>query len=320
MDALEAYFVDSSTWNELELGPPPTEVDNRIPQAVKVRMNDRLRKRDERRRDRDAAIAKQAEADQQLRTRLVQGTFGNFMQGPGLDDLSPVKSMIADGVPMEHILIGLKRRCDRRIDPHAAPLASWRDERFLTEVARAALLGGLMPKLVAGWAAAGMAPARAADASEASQAIQEPPTTSQNAPAVPPANGRAHPGGDAAELGSQAAALLQKFGRPDAQAALAHAGEGHASAPQPVDRKPVAPGREAILAAFARNRTAPPPATPQPRPARQVDPEPLSDEATDELIQGWKAGNLPWPRRLLGGEPGHADCRLSPAALRRNRL
>jgi hypothetical protein len=56
---------------------------------------------------------------------------------------------------------------------------------------------------------------------------------------------------------------------------------------------------------------------------RQAEPKPreeLSPEAIDELIAGWRAGNLAWPRRLLGEEPGHPDCRPSPSVLRRNGL
>jgi hypothetical protein len=106
---------------------------------------------------------------------------------------------------------------------------------------------------------------------------------------------------------------------------------------------PVAEGRAQVLAAFGRTRTppspqpAPPqPAPPQPRPAqRQAAPaerpwfsgrempqpqEALSDEAVDELIAGWRAGNLAWPPRFLGGEPGNPDCRLSRETLRRNGL
>jgi hypothetical protein len=103
--------------------------------------------------------------------------------------------------------------------------------------------------------------------------------------------------------------------------------------PAPVDAEmPEAqPTRTSILAAFARNRTpsSPQPAPPQPRPAElpwfagQQAPkarENLSDEAVDELIAGWRCGNLAWPRRLLGGEPGNPDCRLSRETLRRNGL
>jgi hypothetical protein len=79
------------------------------------------------------------------------------MPGPGLDDLSAVKAMLRDGVPIEHILIGLKRVTDRRIDLRAAPISSWKDERFLRAVALGALLEGLLPNLIDGWSKAGTA-------------------------------------------------------------------------------------------------------------------------------------------------------------------
>jgi hypothetical protein len=64
---------------------------------------------------------------------------------------------------------------DRRIDPQAPPIASWREERFLTEVARAVLLGGLLPKMVAQWAAAGIAPQKATERADASPAVPSTP-------------------------------------------------------------------------------------------------------------------------------------------------
>jgi hypothetical protein len=268
-------------------------------------MNDRLRKRDERRRDREAAIAKQAAADDALRNRLVAGCFNNAMPGPGIQDMAPVKAMIADGVPMEHILIGLKRRCDRRIDPQAPPLASWREEKFLVEVARAALLGGLLPHLVATWKGAGTAPAKATERTEASSGTPE-PAPPEDAPAAPPSNGSANPGAD--EIGSMAAALLRDFGATDAAAA------------PPDDGKPVVAGRESVLAAFARNRTPPQPAAPQPRPPeRQAEPE-ITEAAFDEYVAGWVAGNIEWPRRMLGPAPGESGCRVPLPVLKRNRL
>jgi hypothetical protein len=185
MDALEAWLVDSSTWNVDVLGPPPDSRDSRIPLPVKVKMNDRLRKRDERRRDREAALARQAAADDELRAELIAGCFGNFMPGPAIDDLTVVKAMLADGVPLDHVLIGLKRAVDRRIDPRAAPIASWRDERFLTKVARCALLEGLLPKLVETWKAAGTAPAKAVERVGDQPAVSAPPDH-ENAPAPPP--------------------------------------------------------------------------------------------------------------------------------------
>jgi hypothetical protein len=169
LDALEAFFADPASWDTEKFGPSPDHVENNIPHAVKVRMNDRLRKREERRRDREAALAKQAEADRELRGRLIAGSYGNFTPGPGLDDVAPIRAMLQD-VDIQFVMLGLKRRCDRRIDPQAPPLASWREPKFLESVARAALIGGLLPRLVEAWAAAGTAQAKPASASQTSPA------------------------------------------------------------------------------------------------------------------------------------------------------
>ncbi len=103
------------------------------------------------------------------------------------------------------------------------------------------------------------------------------------------------------------------------------------AAPPQSDDPPPAAGREQILAAFARNRT-PPPVAPQPaqppspaRPWFAPGPQPqeqedLSEAAIDELLAGFAVGNMRWPRRLLGPAPGEDGCRISAAALRRNRL
>jgi hypothetical protein len=90
----------------------------------------------------------------------------------------------------------------------------------------------------------------------------------------------------------------------------------------PDDRKPVAEGRQQVLAAFARNRTppSPQPAPPQPRPVvRQVEPAEfeMTEEAWEELIAGFVAGNVNWNMRRLGGEPGSQDCRAPRSVLRR---
>jgi len=96
-------------------------------------------------------------------------------------------------------------------------------------------------------------------------------------------------------------------------------------AAEPAEMPVAQPTRSSILAAFNRNRTPPQPTPPQPRPPerrveRQAQPASLSEDAVDELIAGWQAGNLAWPRKLLGEEPGHPGCRLSREALRRNGL
>ncbi|SRR6266566_4467973 len=167
--ALEAYFQNTTNWNPERFGPPPDVRPNRIPPHVALRFNDRLRKREERRKDREAAAARQAAADDALRSRLIEVCRGNFQPGPGINDLTVVRAMLADGVPLEHILIGLKRTVDRRIEPQAAPIASWREPRFLEAVAKSVLLGVMLPATVKAWSSA-TAPAKA------SPAVQLPPS------------------------------------------------------------------------------------------------------------------------------------------------
>jgi hypothetical protein len=311
MDALEAWLVESSTWNVDELGPPPTDLTNRIPHAVKVKMNDRLRKKEARAKDREAAVARQAEADAALRAKLIAGCFNNVTLGAGIQDMAPVRQMLADGVPLEHVLIGLKRRCDRRIDPQALPLASWREEKFLVEVARAVLLGGLLPKLVAGWAAAGTAPQKPVERAEASPAVPAPPDH-EDTPALSTGNGGV-PSGDAAELGPSAAALIRKFGQANGT-----------PSPEAPPAAPVVEGRDDVRAAFAGNRT-PQPATPQPpRPAERPwfagpeAPEPkgdMSDEGWRFVLEGYVARTVAWVAKY-GPPPGDRNCRVPPRILR----
>ena len=155
-EALQRWVVDRSSWDVEKLGPPPDARDNLIPPDIRMRFNDRQRKRIERQRDREAAVAKQAEADRELRNRLLGVCRGNFMAGRGLDDLAPVRAML-QVVRLDDVLIGLKRVVDRRLDPRAAPIASWKDERFLEAVARHYALDVLIPSMVAAWTAAGRA-------------------------------------------------------------------------------------------------------------------------------------------------------------------
>jgi hypothetical protein len=186
LEACEGWLADASSWPE-ELGPGPDNVDNRIPPPIRTKFVDRLRKREERRKDRDAALARQAEADAALRAKLVQGCFNNVTLGPAINDLSVIKAML-QVIPLEHVLLGLKRVVDRRIEPKAAPIARWTDERFLVSVARTFLLNAMLPQMVETWKAAGTAPQKAADALKASPAAQV-PAAPETAPAAPRGNG-----------------------------------------------------------------------------------------------------------------------------------
>jgi hypothetical protein len=92
-DALEAWLLDPSTWDVDELGPPLDRPDHRIPRDIATRFADRLRKREERRRDRGAAAARQAEADRVLRDQLLAACNGNYSRDLPTADLAPVRLM-----------------------------------------------------------------------------------------------------------------------------------------------------------------------------------------------------------------------------------
>src|SRR5260370_15159881 len=71
-EALERWAVDPSSWDTEKLGPPLDQPNHRIPRDIAMRFSERLRKRLERQRDREAAAARQAEADRQLRNTFVE--------------------------------------------------------------------------------------------------------------------------------------------------------------------------------------------------------------------------------------------------------
>src|SRR6266850_6703352 len=86
--ALETWSIDRS-W-DTELGPPPDQPNN-IPADIKLRFNDRQRKRAERRREAEAAAAKRTAADAELRDKLIAATGGNIVRTSALDDVGPIK-------------------------------------------------------------------------------------------------------------------------------------------------------------------------------------------------------------------------------------
>lgn len=61
-----------------------------------------MREREVRRKDAEAAAAKQAAADRELRDKLVAETHGNFLDGSGLNDLAPIGSAM-EIVPLERL-------------------------------------------------------------------------------------------------------------------------------------------------------------------------------------------------------------------------
>jgi hypothetical protein len=65
------------------------------------------------------------------------------------------------------------------------------------------------------------------------------------------------------------------------------------------------------------------PSLPQPRPAQRqagpIEPE-MTEEAWEELISGFVAGNVNWNVRRLGAEPGSPDCQAPRSVLKRHGL
>jgi hypothetical protein len=161
---MDEWFADRSSWDVQKLGPPPNEPGNRIPPSQGA-LRRPCQKAGRAPRERE-------EADAKLRNQLITACHRNFMPGPGLSDMAPVRSML-QVVPIDYILLGLKRTVDRRINPQSAPIASWKDERFLRAVARSYALDVLVPSMVDSWSKAAT-PAKPTRASEPSPGTQEP--------------------------------------------------------------------------------------------------------------------------------------------------
>jgi hypothetical protein len=336
-DALERWFADPETWDRDVLGPRPDEAGRQIPADIVAKGVDRDRKRRTRRQDREAAQARQAAADQELRTTLLRACNGNHSASLQVDDLSPIKAVLKT-VPLDRVIMTIRQKVDRRCYPSNPPLASWRDPAFLRAVAEDFCRVFAVPGLVREWGAAGKAPAAKATAHQDGSPVGVPPAPDmamqapakpadapnqvppepENASTVPPANGSRPSCDSAAEPDTVAEPTSDP---PDSKAPETAA----APVAPPNDGGPVAVGRDAVLAAFNRNRAppSPQPAPPQPRPAvRQVErpperqAEPISREGWEELVSGYVAGNVNWNPRRLGAPPGDPDCRAPRDVLR----
>jgi hypothetical protein len=165
-DALERWVVDPASWNVAALGPAPDDENTQISLDIRRRFFDRVRKREQRRRDAEAAAAKQAEADRQLRDRLIAVTYGNYFPGPGLDDVAPIRAAL-ELVPLDSILQSIRMKTDRRNYPPNEPATSWREERLLRKVAEDFCRFTIVPSMVKAWSEAGKAPGKPAGASGA---------------------------------------------------------------------------------------------------------------------------------------------------------
>jgi hypothetical protein len=106
--------------------------------------------------------------------------------------------VLADGIPLDVVLGAIRSKCDLRIYPKNEPAASWREERILRAIAEW-FCRRLAKNMVATWQAAGSAPQKAPDASDASTTNQS-ARARKNASAVPVRLGARHPADDLTHL------------------------------------------------------------------------------------------------------------------------
>jgi hypothetical protein len=169
---IEAWQVNTASWNIEEDGPPPNDPNHRIPLDVVGLFKDRQAREREKREKREAAAARQAAADRELRAKLIAATHGNYTPGPGIDDVSPIRAAL-EVISIDDILSAIRSKTDRKLYPKNEPASSWREKRLLQAIAEHFCRFVVVPSMVDAWSKAGkVAPGNAADASEASPAVQ----------------------------------------------------------------------------------------------------------------------------------------------------
>src|SRR5258706_2650278 len=94
----EQFFALLDTWTASGRwegpGNLPGEAGCLVPPGVVSRHNDRIRKRLERQRDREAAQARQSAADTELRTKLLHACHQNYAPSLEVDDLAPIREVL----------------------------------------------------------------------------------------------------------------------------------------------------------------------------------------------------------------------------------
>jgi hypothetical protein len=91
--------------------------------------------------------------DGELLDALMDAAGGNYYTNTSiLDDLSPVRVILADGLDLEEdVLAALRTKVDRRQAPSAPALESWAQPTFLAAVAETHLRRVLIPAMVETW-------------------------------------------------------------------------------------------------------------------------------------------------------------------------
>jgi hypothetical protein len=181
--ALEAWINQPESWDRERLGPRPDEPGRRVPADIVARGVDRSRKRQERRKDAEAAAARREAEDFKLLDALLTACNGNYSRTAALADPRPIHVMLNSGVPIEEIIGTIKAKVDRRAFPKNQTIGSWSESWFLKAVAEQYARWVLAPRLVAKWRERIEAQAQG-DVSTPETAPHEPVDASEASPAT----------------------------------------------------------------------------------------------------------------------------------------
>jgi hypothetical protein len=118
---------------------------------------ERVRKREARRAEAEAAASRQAAADAELRDQLIAACQGNIIRGRALDDVSCIRAAL-EHVPIDVVLDAVRIATDQRLRPSNQPATSWREERLLKAIAVHFARFTIAPAMAKAWAAARTAP------------------------------------------------------------------------------------------------------------------------------------------------------------------
>jgi hypothetical protein len=161
-------------------GAPPGQDGCEVPADIVAKFVDRVRKRLERQRDRESALAKQAEADAALRARLIEACHGNIVLGPGIEDVSCIRAAM-DLVDLDTILFAIRGKVDLCL-PTPPPVKQWNETRLLEAIAKL-YCRHLARRLVAVWSQAAQKSASASEPSPAVEVLPEPEKRIHGVPA-----------------------------------------------------------------------------------------------------------------------------------------
>jgi hypothetical protein len=171
--ALIAAYHATGQWDRVRDGLPPDIFGNRVPMDIIMRLN--LRQEEAKKAAQKFAAQKAVAAaeDAALLKQLLDATNGNYVAGPDIYDLAPIKAAL-ETVPIEYVLARVMGRGDKRIYPKNEAVRSWRDPALLRAIAEHFTKHVIVPRMVEHWSKA--APGAGAGRVEAPATVSAPPT------------------------------------------------------------------------------------------------------------------------------------------------